>query len=333
MEYLVQLSGIKNNMNSNQFVLGIDTSNYTTSVALYNLNEKIVYQKRKLLPVKEGQCGLRQSDAVFHHTQQLQVVVGELFSEFSEQPEILAIGVSSRPRNQERSYMPCFTVGVNAANILGAVLNVPVYCFSHQMGHIAAAIYSANAEYLYDEKFIAFHVSGGTTEAVIVTPDMENVFNTEIVGKTLDLHAGQAIDRVGVSMGLMFPCGKEMEQLALKCDKKVSVKPCIKNTDCCLSGIQNICELLLFNGAEKSEIALTCLSFIGKSIEGMCSSIISKYGNMPMLFAGGVMSNSIIRSELQERFNCIFALPEFSTDNACGIAALTADKLSKELNI
>ncbi len=318
-------------MNNNQFVLGIDTSNYTTSAALYDLSNNTVFHKRKLLPVANGQCGLRQSDAVFHHTQQLHVLVKELFDEFRQPPEIAAIGVSTRPRNQEGSYMPCFTVGINAANILGSVLNVPVYNFSHQMGHIAAAIYSAKAEYLYNEDFIAFHVSGGTTEAVIVKPDSENIFTAEIVGKTLDLHAGQAIDRVGVSMGLPFPCGRELEKIALTCDKKVNVKTCVKNNDCCLSGIQNICEKQIKNNTDYSEVALTCLTFIGKSLEGMCSNIVSTYGNMPVLFAGGVMSNSIIKNMLSEKFNCIFALPEFSTDNACGTAVLAAYRFQKEL--
>ena len=241
--------------------------------------------------------------------------------------DIKAIGVSSAPRAVEGSYMPCFTVGLNTANIISSVLNIPVYNFSHQMGHIAAAIYSANANYLYEKNFIAFHVSGGTTEAVLVNPDGM----TKIVGKSLDLHAGQAIDRIGVKMGLSFPCGKALEELAMKCSKNVKVKTCVKDTDCCLSGIENICENLIKNNAESSEVALTCLTFIGRSIEGMCSNIINKYGKMPILFAGGVMSNSIIRKNLSEKFDCYFALPEFSTDNACGIAVMAGDRFIKEL--
>ena len=318
-------------MSDNSFVLGIDTSNYTTSVALYDLSDNKVYHRRKLLPVSEGQAGLRQSDAVFHHTQQLHTLVKELFEEFDQIPKIQAIGVSSRPRDMEGSYMPCFTVGINAAETLGAVLRVPVFEFSHQMGHIAAAIYSSEAGYLYDKEFIAFHVSGGTTEAVLVKPDFDRIFSSEIAGKTLDLHAGQAVDRVGVSMGLSFPCGRELEKLALKCDKTIKVKTCIKNTDCCLAGIQNICEKMIKNNAEPSEVALTCLIFVERTLEGMCSAIINKYGNMPILFAGGVMSNSIIRKGLSEKFDCVFALPEYSTDNACGTAVLTAYRYRKEL--
>ena len=317
-------------MKRNKYVLGIDTSNYTTSAALYNVSDNNVIHKRKLLPVPSGQCGLRQSDAVFHHTAQLHLIIEELFSEIEQLPEIAAIEVSNRPRNEDGSYMPCFTVGINCANILGSVLRVPVYSFSHQYGHIAAAVYSAKADYLYKQRFIAFHVSGGTTEAVLSEPDNENLFRTRLAGKTLDLHAGQAIDRVGVKMGLPFPCGSALEQLALQCDKNVKIKTCVKNTDCCLSGIQNICEKMLENNVDYPETAKTCLKFISKSLEQMCVNIMSEFGEMPILFAGGVMSNSIIRNDLKSKFNCIFAMPEFSTDNACGTAVLAAKKYLEE---
>ena len=317
-------------MKSKECTLGIDTSNYTTSAALYCYSEKKLYHKRRLLPVSEGKCGLRQSDAVFHHTQQLHEIIGELYDDLDFEPDITAIGVSSRPRDAADSYMPCFTVGINAANILGTMLGVPVYNFSHQMGHIAAAVFSANAPYLYSGKFLAFHVSGGTTEAVIVTPENGIPIVSEIVGKTLDLHAGQAIDRVGVAMGLPFPCGREIEKLALQCYKEVNVRPCIKGTDCCLSGLQNICEKMIANNEDKAETALTCLMFIEKTIEKMCYAILEKYGQMPVLFAGGVMSDSIIREKLSEKLDCVFASCELSSDNACGTALLAYDSYMGE---
>lgn len=318
-------------MMSDKYTLGIDTSNYTTSVALYNYTQDKLYHKRRLLPVAHGQCGLRQSDAVFHHTQQLHILIDELYAELGETPCITSVGVSVRPRDSEGSYMPCFTVGQNTASAIGAVLNVPVYSFSHQMGHIAAAVYSAGAESLYDDRFLAFHVSGGTTEAVIVSPHDGTVRVSDIVGKTLDLHAGQAIDRVGVRMGLDFPCGREIERLALMCGKKVNIRPCIKGTNCCLSGIQNICEKMIENNIDNSETALTCLMFIEKTLELMCRAILEEYGSMPVLFAGGVMSNSIIRRELTQKLDCLFASSELSSDNACGTAILAYKSYEKEL--
>ena len=221
------------------YFLGIDTSNYTTSASLYNSDYGTMLFRKKLLPVKSGECGLRQSDAVFHHVRQLPQVIRELLEGFNGGIE--AIGVSSRPRDIEGSYMPCFTVGTSSAEILADVLKVPLYKFSHQSNHIAAALYSADKTELLKEQFLAFHISGGTTEAVLVSPDVETIINTEIVARTLDLNAGQLIDRIGVMLGLSFPCGKGLEELALRNTENLNAKATLKGADCCLSGIENIC--------------------------------------------------------------------------------------------
>ena len=191
--------------------LGIDTSNYTTSAALFA--DGRVIQSKRLLPVKEGQIGLRQSDAVFHHVQQLPTMLDVLWK---EQAALGGVGVSVRPRDQEGSYMPCFTVGYGAAKMIAGALSVPVYTFSHQAGHIMAALYSSDQIALCKKKFLAFHVSGGTTEALLVTPDKEHVFHCELVAASLDLKAGQAVDRVGHMLGLPFPAGPALEKLALE---------------------------------------------------------------------------------------------------------------------
>ena len=315
-------------MSSNKYILGIDTSNYTTSAALYDIAEGKVFHARKLLPVAKGNKGLRQSDAVFYHTAQLHEVIGQLYDNIGFCPELAAIGVSARPRDAEGSYMPCFTVGINVAYSIAAILGVPVYEFSHQSGHIAAAVYSSGHEELYEKPFIAFHVSGGTTEAVLVKPDTERTFTAEIIGKTLDLHAGQAVDRVGLMLGLDFPCGVQLEKLACLCDEtdKKHIKICVKDTNCCLSGIENICADMIKNNIDSSQVALTCLMFIEQTLEKMCENILKKYGDIPVLFAGGVMSDELIRNALAKRFRCLFASAELSSDNACGTAVLATKK-------
>lgn len=303
--------------------LGIDTSNYTTSVCLYDSDSGKVISKRKLLPVKDGELGLRQSDAVFHHVQQLPALFEEAFGEISDQ--IRAIGVSYAPRTEKGSYMPCFTVGLTAASILSSVLKVPVYRFSHQQGHIAAALYSVARLDLLRQKHIAFHVSGGTTEALLVN-GTDGFVTTEIVAKTLDLNAGQLIDRVGVMLGLPFPCGKELEQLALQCNEKIKVRPTLKELDCCLSGGQNIAEKYLKEGRSPAYIARFTMEFISSAIVGMSDRIREKFGDLEFVYAGGVMSDSIIRDDLTALHDCVFALPEFSCDNAAGIAVLASVK-------
>lgn len=304
--------------------LGIDTSNYTTSCAIYDSENGEVVQKKLLLPVKEGEKGLRQSDAVFHHTARLWSLVEELFG--NRKLEIDAVGVSEKPRDVEGSYMPCFLVGVNAARCVAAALNKPVYGFSHQAGHIMAALYSADKLELKDKKFIAFHVSGGTTEMLLVSPNAERAFDVEIIGETLDLNGGQAVDRAGVMLGLKFPCGKELEKLALASDKIFNPKICVKEGNCSLSGLENKCAAMNKKGDSAEDISRFCLDFIGKTIEIMTEYALEKYGDLPLVYAGGVMSNSIIRSRIESKFNAVFAKPDFSCDNAAGTAVLAALK-------
>ena len=303
--------------------LGIDTSNYTTSVCLYDSGSGEVVSKRKLLPVKEGELGLRQSDAVFHHVQQLPQLFEDAFADFAD--EIKAIGVSYAPRTAEGSYMPCFTVGTAAADILASVLKIPVYRFSHQQGHIAAALYSVDRLDLLTQKHIAFHVSGGTTEALLVN-GAEGFVPTQIVAQTLDLNAGQLIDRIGVMLGLRFPCGKELEKLALQCRESIRVKATLKDLNCCLSGGQNIAEKYQIEGKSPAYIARFAMEFISAALCGMSKGIRKIYGDLPFVYAGGVMSDSIIRDALRLPGGCVFAQPEFSSDNAAGTAVLACVK-------
>ena len=310
-----------------KLTLGIDTSNYTTSCALYSLRTSELVQRKKLLPVAEGQLGLRQSDAVFHHVRQLPELLSPVRGDISG--EVCAIGVSTRPRPMDGSYMPCFEVGKGAAHELGAFLGVPVYEFSHQEGHIRAAMFSAGCEEELGDRFIAFHVSGGTTEAVLVTRNGVG-FDAEYIAGSLDLKAGQAIDRVAGMLSLPFPGGVHLEKLALECGERIKCKPAMKGLDCCLSGIENICRTKFSQGARPQYVAALCLEYVRASLSEMTVRILDKYGDLPLLYAGGVMSNTIIRKDFEERFGGRFAAPEYSCDNAAGIALLAADAHGKE---
>lgn len=301
--------------------LGVDTSNYTTSVCLYDSVSRSVISRRRLLPVRQGELGLRQSDAVFHHVQQLPALFAEAFDGIDRQ--IAAIGVSRTPRTVEGSYMPCFTVGTAAAEILSAVTHAPVHYFSHQQGHIAAALYSIDRLDLLCEKHIAFHVSGGTTEALLVNGE-EGFLTTKLIASTLDLNAGQLIDRIGVMLGLPFPCGRALEQLALGCTEPVRARATLKGLDCCLSGGENIAKKLRAEGRSDAYLARYAIEFIYSAVKGMSDRIRSEYGDLPFVYAGGVMSDSIIRDRLTRESECLFSLPQYSSDNAAGIAVLAA---------
>ena len=302
--------------------LGIDTSNYTTSAALFDDDTGTVTQKKMLLPVKPGEKGLRQSDAVFHHTVQLPQVLTELFSENPGAPD--CVGVSIFPRREKGSYMTCFLVGKAGAEAIRVSENKPLRTFSHQEGHIVAALFSAKRLDLLKETFLAFHVSGGTTEALLVTPNDTDLFSVRIVGQSLDLKAGQLIDRTGVMLSLSFPCGKDLEVLSEQSDKTYTVKPTMKGADCCLSGIENQCQAMFRKGESPADIAKFCMCSVLTALSEMVSVLRKEYGDLPVLFSGGVSSNKLLKKELSEKYGAIFAVPSFSADNAAGIAVLTS---------
>lgn len=293
--------------------LGFDTSNYTTSVAVYDGVE--IKQAKKVLCVKSGEKGLRQSDAVFQHTVNMPSLLNSL-----EINNISAVGVSTRPRNIQGSYMPCFLVGVNTANAVSKAAGVPMYETSHQVGHILASLYSVNRLDLINEQFIAFHLSGGTTEALLVKPDESEIISAEIIAQSLDLKAGQAVDRTGVMLGLDFPCGKQLDLLSRECEQNFKIKPSMKGLDCSLSGVENKAHAMLESGASKHEIAKFTLTYISQTICEMLRRIKREYGELPVVFSGGVASNSLLRQYVNNEFNAYFAQSEFSLDNAAGCA-------------
>ncbi len=300
------------------FYLGIDTSNYTTSCAVFDSEKGTVRQLKRLLPVKPGELGLRQSDAVFHHTVAVPELLKELFDGFDG--EISAVGVSDVPVRQEGSYMPCFLAGVSAATAVSAAGKLPLYKYSHQQGHLMAALYSADKTELFGTQFLAFHVSGGTTQLLLV----DGALDAKIIAASSDLKAGQAVDRVGVMLGFPFPAGKYVDELAQKSDKKYKINIKLKDGNCSLSGVENKCKKMLEAGESPEDICRFCIDYILTALYKMSLWAREKYGDLPLLFSGGVMSNSIIKKELTESLGAYFAEPEFSSDNAAGIAILTS---------
>lgn len=290
--------------------LGIDTSNYTSSIAVADDNA-IIMNEKLILEVDKGKKGLRQNDAVFAHVKNLPVLaerIGVL--------KINAIGYSAYPRDIENSYMPCFETGVSFARCLASLYGIPSFPFSHQAGHIAAAIYSADADIIKKTPFLAFHVSGGTTELLYIKEGKIN-----LVGQTLDLNAGQVIDRTGIMLGLQFPCGAALEKLAENITLR-KPKICVHGLDCNLSGVENQVTEMINNGHTPGETAAYTIEVIKLTIDKMTKNALDRFGPIPVLYAGGVMSNRIIREYIKSKYNAYFAAPEYSCDNAAGIALL-----------
>lgn len=306
--------------------LGIDTSNYTTSASFCE-NGVVGCNGKHPVFVKEGERGARQSDAVFSHVKNLPEVVATL----GEQ-KYTAIGVSVRPRDVEGSYMPCFLVGKTVASSLATTLGIPIYEFSHQAGHVRAALYSAGRNDLVDKSFLAFHVSGGTTEILLYEAG-----RIRCVGGTLDINAGQLIDRVGVLLGLSFPCGAALDRMAdFVAMKREGILPMarVSELSCNLSGLENKAIDFLKKGHSCEAVAAFVLASVEKTLSQLTENAIGVFSDivkgMPVLFSGGVSGNSYIQQQIVKKFDALFAQSAFSSDNAAGIALLCEERYRKE---
>lgn len=301
--------------------LGIDTSNYTTSVALYDGDG---YNLGRLLDVPEGGRGLRQSDALFQHVKQIPLLLHQLRVE-GRLAALDAVGVSTRPRAVEGSYMPCFLAGESVGRSLADVLDVPYIPCSHQQGHIAAAAWSADRMELLDKPHLAWHLSGGTTELLLVTPEGSNV-RAERIGGTTDISAGQLIDRTGVLLGLRFPAGRELDALAGEAEVGTHFHVKEKDLTFSLSGIENQVKALAERGEAPSFIARYVLDTVAGAVWHTTQDALVCYPGLPVLCGGGVASNRRLRARLE---GVVFAAPRYSTDNALGVAILAHRALTK----
>lgn len=297
--------------------LGIDTSNYTTSAAAFNGDSYDLV--RRVLDVKEGMRGIRQSDGVFAHNKALPDMIRECIERSGR--DIAAVGVSIAPRNVKGSYMPVFTVGHGYAKAVSAALGAELYEFSHQDGHIMAGIYSADANELLERPFISVHLSGGTTE-ILRSVYNGHGFTSEIIGGTLDISAGQLIDRIGVAMGLKFPCGAELERLADETDKAEKLPFSVNGAYMNLSGVET--KLIRAVSGRDPMLARSVLIYIRDVLKKTISAAAEQTRLSDVLIAGGVASNGIIRAGLSgmDGLNVRFASRELSCDNAVGAAIL-----------
>ena len=301
--------------------LGIDTSNYATSLAVFDADAgEVVCDCKKFLPVKPGQLGLRQSDALFHHT----AALPELMQKINDTVplyKIQAVAVSEKPRPVQGSYMPCFLAGVNAATAFSLAGGVPLYKLTHQQGHIAAALYATGDKTLFERETLVFHVSGGTTDLLLCRGAQSII----PLGTSSDLYAGQAVDRLGVKLGFAFPAGVYVSEQAALCEERIKPKVSVRGTACSLSGLENQCAKLLEQGKTAPYVCKYCLLCVAETLLRMAQNALQEHPGLPVVFAGGVMSSDLIRSYITARLpDARFVPAKFASDNAIGIAVLAA---------
>ena len=340
-------------MTEQKYVLGIDTSNYRTSVALVS-QENIICDIRRLLDVKQGERGLRQSEALFQHVKNLPELLEQVNDEFHG--GIHAVAYSSKPRPVEGSYMPCFLAGESMARSIGAMLNVPVMSFSHQEGHMQSI--KSYSEMSYIDEFLACHFSGGTCEILHVDtkdvqPDSDIIFNgyqeincenffydIECIGGSKDISFGQVLDRAGVLLGFAFPAGHALDEIAMKTSGSTNMLTPIKveNIEFNLSGIDTQIKskinsmskgkpVSLMEDRLKNEIIREIFNKISDCIYKVLLQASEKTGIKDIIMSGGVSSSRYIRryvSDAMEKHDIIvyFDESDLASDNGVGIALL-----------
>lgn len=305
---------------SKPLFLGIDTSCYTTSMCVVDENNEVVFNAQKKLKVKKGKRGLRQSEAFFQHVNNMPMIYKKM-SQTVDLKRIKCVAYSDRPRNLEKSYMPVFRSGEDLAKVIATSLDVSTDAFSHQEGHLMASIASSAFELKKSDTFLALHISGGTTELLKVT-FREKRFFSEIIGGTLDITAGQVIDRVGVHLGLTFPAGKALEALAIEAKNFIKYPIAIKGTYCNLSGLEDY-------GYKKNdtlkpeENAKSLLRALVQSLIRITQNAVEETQINKILITGGVSANTYLRETFCDAFeNAYFGEKRFSTDNSFGTAVL-----------
>lgn len=299
-------------------ILGIDTSNYTTSVAVIE-NGTLIYENRKILDVDFGKKGLRQSEALFQHIKNLPILLDS-----PKVQKIDAVAVSTKPRPCEDSYMPVFKAGETVAKSIASVLGIPLIETTHQEGHVEAGCYSIGFN---EEEFIVFHMSGGTSEILMYNKNKHNTI--ELIGGTKDISFGQFLDRVGVALGYDFPAGKYVDELALNINETDLIIPSkVEGIYFNLSGQETQAQKYIENGLNKEEIALATMKCISKTLDKLIANLLKVY-NKKILLIGGVASSKYIANFINKKYNGIVFIskPEFAQDNAIGVAIIGMKKL------
>jgi len=302
--------------------LGIDTSCYTTSVAIVDEKQHVVADARTFLHVPAGERGLSQSEGVYQHVRNIPTLLEQVFAAKPAPLTLAAVAVSAFPRDVEGSYMPVFKVGEAVGASIATAAGIPLFRTAHQHNHILSGSWSAGGP--VSPEFLNLHLSGGTTELHHIS----NYRNLKLLGGTKDLHAGQFVDRVGVALGLHFPAGAALEQLALQAVKCESLIPSATHAfQMSFSGPETAAQRLIKQQYAQEEIAFAVFSCIAKSVEKVLRRAIEMTGLKEILVVGGVASNSLIRTILQKRLThqavgarLYFAEPQYSRDNAVGTA-------------
>ncbi|MEW6308221.1 MAG: O-sialoglycoprotein endopeptidase [Bacillota bacterium] len=300
--------------------LGLDASSYTSSVALVDGAGELVADRRLPILVRAGDRGLRQSEVLFRHIGQLPEVLAGALTEAGG--PVMAVAASVRPRPDPASYLPCFRASRGLGMAVAAALRVPFVPVSHQEGHILAALRGRRPP---AERFLALHLSGGTTELVACAPE-DRGLAVQSLGTGLDIHAGQFVDRVGVAMGLPFPAGPDLEALARQGTAGAVCLPvAVHGVRPSFAGPESAAMRALQAGAAPADVALAVLHCLARACEQSLRAAMDATGLRDIVLSGGVAANALLRERLEGRLGHArlhWPGSALATDSAAGPAWL-----------
>ena len=315
-------------------VLGIDTSCYTTSAVLLGLNGSLLAASRRLLQVPQGKRGLAQSEMVFQHVRALPEQLETIWNRFPT-GECSAVGATCCPRDIEGSYMPAFLCGYGSAKAVALSQKIPLFPLSHQANHLWAGIWSAKMPQEVQD-FLAVHVSGGTTDLLQVKRCGAKLQIRQL-GGSVDLHAGQLLDRLGVALGLPFPAGLHLEKMAAGFHQEAPEVPvAVQGLQLSLSGPETHLKKLRQKGIASPLLAAAAENLLGETLFRLLRRAVRQTGVRAILGVGGVLANKRIREHaldrLQTKLGCQIYLPEpcWSGDHALGAAYQAALALQEQ---
>ncbi|OHA79019.1 MAG: hypothetical protein A3B07_01865 [Candidatus Yonathbacteria bacterium RIFCSPLOWO2_01_FULL_43_27] len=282
----------------------------------------------------------------------------ELFATFQKEllalkiPKIDAIAVTAGPGLE-----PALWVGINTAQALGVLWNIPVIPVNHMEGHIVASLLeptktktSATSYHIVPIYYpaLALLISGGHTELVLIP--RKGMY--KILGQTRDDAVGEAFDKVARMLGLTYPGGPEISKLAEKAPHTTVPRfplprPMLKSGDFDFSfaGLKTAVLYTLKNIINPTEEDKAC---IAKEFEDSATEVLvtktlaaaKKYHVGEIILGGGVTANKKIRDTFQSTIakelpNIKLFIPnrDLSTDNGLmiGIAGLLRTKTSKNI--
>ncbi len=304
------------------YILGIETSCDETGVAIYHSQRGLVHHLLySQIEMHSEYGGVVPELASRDHIRKLIPLIKQLLHESKlTKIDITVIAYTAGP-----GLMGALLVGAATAQSLAFAWQIPAVAVHHMEGHLLAPMLEENPP---EFPFVALLISGGHTLLVKV----ESIGNYELLGESLDDAAGEAFDKTAKLLGLNYPGGVKLSELAksgqvrFRFPQPMTDRP---GLDFSFSGLKTFA-LNTFQKCEKTDqdkadIALAFQNAVAETLAIKCRRALQQTDLKTLVVAGGVSANTQIRTTLmamieKENGQIFFPRPEFCTDNGAMIA-------------